>query len=95
MRRKEGDSANSDLVVNDALDNADKTYDFYRHVLGRHCVDGSGKVFQPGALARDLATKLGTNSNFADAAAATVASAQALFGAEVANTVRSSDVGVN
>ncbi len=84
LRRKEGDGAVGDPAVNDAFDNADRTYDFYRDVLGRHSVDGnglrlvssvhfgrgfdnafwdgtqmvygdgSGKVFQPGALARDL-----------------------------------------
>jgi Zn-dependent metalloprotease len=83
MRRKEGDGVVSDPAVNDAFDNADRTYDFYRDVLGRHSVDGnglklvssvhfgrgfdnafwdgtqmvygdgSGKIFQPGALTRD------------------------------------------
>ena len=82
--RKEGDGQVADSAVNDAFDNADRTYDFYRDVLGRHSVDGnslklvssvhfgrdfdnafwdgtqmvygdgSGKVFQPGALARDI-----------------------------------------
>ncbi|WP_330275735.1 M4 family metallopeptidase [Lentzea sp. NBC_00516] len=84
LRRKEGDGLINDAAVNDAFDNADRTYDFYRDVLGRHSVDGnglklvssvhfgrdfdnafwdgtqmvygdgSGKVFQPGALARDI-----------------------------------------
>ncbi|KOV89930.1 M4 family metallopeptidase [Nocardia sp. NRRL S-836] len=84
LRRKEGDGPVADPAVNDAFDNADRTYDFFRDVLGRHSVDGnglrlvssvhfgrafdnafwdgtqmvygdgSGKVFQPGALARDL-----------------------------------------
>lgn len=84
LRRKEGDGLINDAAVNNAFDNADRTYDFYRDVLGRHSVDGnglklvssvhfgrdfdnafwdgtqmvygdgSGKVFQPGALARDI-----------------------------------------
>ncbi|MDX8055374.1 M4 family metallopeptidase [Lentzea sp. BCCO 10_0798] len=84
LRRKEGDGAAADPAVNDAFANADRTYDFYRDVLGRHSVDnnglrlvssvhfgrgfgnafwdgtqmvygdGSGKVFQPGALCRDI-----------------------------------------
>ncbi|WP_439658092.1 M4 family metallopeptidase [Lentzea sp. HUAS TT2] len=84
LRRKEGDGQVGDSAVNDAFDNADRTHDFYREVLGRHSVDGnglklvssvhfgrdfdnafwdgtqmvygdgSGKVFQPGALARDI-----------------------------------------
>ncbi|RDI31966.1 M4 family metallopeptidase [Lentzea flaviverrucosa] len=84
LRRKEGGGAAADPAVNDAYDNADRTYDFYRDVLGRHSVDdnglrlvssvhfgrgfdnafwdgtqmvygdGSGEVFQPGALCRDI-----------------------------------------
>jgi Zn-dependent metalloprotease len=42
LKRSEGDGPNADQAVNDAFDNADKTYDFYRDVLGRNSVDGNG-----------------------------------------------------
>jgi Zn-dependent metalloprotease len=42
LRRGPDDGPHADKAVNDAFDNADKTYDFYRDVLGRHSVDGNG-----------------------------------------------------
>ncbi|WP_086669196.1 M4 family metallopeptidase [Lentzea kentuckyensis] len=42
LRRGQNDGPHADQAVNDAFDNADKTYDFYRDVLGRHSVDGNG-----------------------------------------------------
>ncbi|NKE62752.1 M4 family metallopeptidase [Lentzea sp. PSKA42] len=42
LRRGEKDGPHADKAVNDAFDNADKTYDFYRDVLGRHSVDDNG-----------------------------------------------------
>jgi Zn-dependent metalloprotease len=42
LRRTEKDGPHADKAVNDAFDNADKTYDYYRDVLERHSVDGNG-----------------------------------------------------
>jgi Zn-dependent metalloprotease len=42
VRRRQNDGPHADKAVNDAFDNADKTYDFYRDVLDRHSVDGNG-----------------------------------------------------
>ncbi|MCP2244487.1 M4 family metallopeptidase [Lentzea aerocolonigenes] len=42
LRRGPDDGPHADKAVNDAFDNADRTYDFYRDVLGRHSVDGNG-----------------------------------------------------
>lgn len=42
LRRGPDDGPHADKAVNDAFDNADKTYDFYNNVLGRPSVDGNG-----------------------------------------------------
>jgi len=40
--RGEGDSPSDDDTVNEAYDGADHVYDFYKDVLGRDSIDGSG-----------------------------------------------------
>jgi Zn-dependent metalloprotease len=40
--REQGDPASGDAAVDEAYDGADKTYDFYKEVLERDSIDGSG-----------------------------------------------------
>ena len=81
---------NGGVHINSGIPN--KAFHLTATRLGGNAWERAGKVWYDA-----LAPKLGVNSNFADAAAATVASAQSLFGAEVAGAVRASwnDVGVS